>query len=825
MKYRFAELIDVYNMRGLLDSFCEAVGVASAIIDLDGVVIVESNWQRMCTEFHRANEVTCARCIESDTVLANRLNEAVEHAIYTCKNGLTDAAAPIVLDREHIANFFVGQFFLTEPDTEFFRKQGREFGFDEEEYLRAMREIPIISEDRLGPILNYLSQFARTLAELGLKEMRRMRAEETVRENEARLSNILDNSATVVSLKDLAGKYLLINRRYEELFHISKDAIIGKTDFDIFPEDVAKVFQAQDRRALKEGEAITIEEEMPHDDGLHTYISVKFPLLRSDSEPYGVCGVATDITERKQAEEARRESEELYRKAIEVTGSVPYYQNYVTGKYEFVGEGISELLGCHPEEFDYQLWMSIVEEVVLKGDLAGMPPEEAVEKAKSREGMSWCADYRIRTRQGEERWIANVAVQVLDDAGSLVGSLGILRDITEQKEAEEERERLEAQLRQSQKMEAVGQLAGGIAHDFNNILQGIIGYTEMARSGLSPDVQAYQDMEQVLKGAGRAATLTRQLLAFSRRQMIKPVNLDLSEVVTGLSKMLHRVIGEHIELELDLGADTRTVRADPGTLEQVLMNLCVNARDAMPSGGQLVIQTEHVVLDDAFCETHLWAEPGHYALLSVTDTGVGMPPDVVAHVFEPFFTTKETGKGTGLGLSMVYGIVKQHGGLTHCYSEPSRGTCFKIYLPSVERIAATNQKAEDTSAAQVGGTETILLAEDDEMVRNIAVLTLESGGYRVLVAKDGEEALRLFEEHLEDIQFALLDVVMPKVGGREVSDTIRAFKPCLPVLFSSGYSTSAIHAGFVVEEGLETIQKPYSPNALLRKIREVLDAG
>ena len=392
----------------------------------------------------------------------------------------------------------------------------------------------------------------------------------------------------------------------------------------------------------------------------------------------------------------------------------------------------------------------------------------------------------------------------------------VSRDVTERKQ-------LADQLRQAQKMEAVGTLAGGIAHDFNNILQGIMGYSEIAKLSLSPDDSAYQDVEQIMKGTERAATLIRQLLAFSRRQMILPVDLDLNVIITGRMEMLSRVMGEHIELNLNTSTEASCVHADPGMLEQVLMNLCVNARDAMPSGGQITIETENVALGDTFCQTHPWAAPGDYALLSVTDTGTGMPPDVVTRVFEPFFTTKETGEGTGLGLSMIYGIVKQHKGLVHCYSEPGQGSCFKIYLPSVERVAETNEEATVTPPP-VGRAETILLAEDDEMVRDLAVLTLKMNGYRVLVAKDGEEALRLFEEREEDIQFALLDVVMPNVGGREVYDTIRAVKPDLPVLFSSGYSTNSIHVGFVVEEGLEIFQKPYSPSALLRKVREVLDA-
>ena len=394
-------------------------------------------------------------------------------------------------------------------------------------------------------------------------------------------------------------------------------------------------------------------------------------------------------------------------------------------------------------------------------------------------------------------------------------------DITDRKKAEAERAQLEGRLRQSQKMEAVGQLAGGIAHDFNNLLQGILGYTEMAKADLAPDDQRCRDMEQVRKAAERAATLTRQLLAFSRRQVIQPVGLNLNDVIADISELIRRVIGEHIELKLEPGDDVGMIHADPGTLEQVFMNLCVNARDAMPSGGQLTIETDGVRVDDAFCKVHPWAVLGDYACLAVTDTGVGIPQEATEHIFEPFFTTKEVGKGTGLGLSMVYGIVKQHDGLIHCYSEVGKGSCFKIYLPKVDSVAVeTHESAEASAPAR--GVETILLAEDDEIVRKLAVRVLEKSGYRVLAASDGEEALRLFEEHREEVQIALLDVVMPKAGGREVYEAIRAVRPELPVLFSSGYSTNAIHSGFVIDEGLHAIQKPYSPTDLLRKIRETL---
>lgn len=517
-----------------------------------------------------------------------------------------------------------------------------------------------------------------------------------------------------------------------------------------------------------------------------------------------------------------RESEERYRNFVVNASEGIYRIDFKTviaidlpddqlestiSKHAVVGEvneALAKMYGLCPEDMVGRLATDFSPEYGKRALLAIRTPQHEVQGVETLDVG----------RNGQPLHLLESYTAVVKD-GCLVRIWGMQRDLTEHK-------RLEEQLRQAQKMEAVGQLAGGIAHDFNNILQGIMGYAEMAKMNLTPEGQVYQDIEQLEKGAVRAATLTQQLLAFSRRQMIKPVDLNLNDVIAGVSKMLRRVIGEHIELELKLGAETKTVHADPGTLEQILLNLCVNARDAMPDGGQLAIETEHVVLDDGFVQTHPWAIPGEYALVSVTDSGVGMSPDVVKNVFEPFFTTKEPGKGTGLGLSMVYGIVKQHEGLIHCYSEPGKGSRFEIHLPSIERAAETNETAHVAPTPQVAGTETILLAEDDETVRRLAVLTLKRKGYRVLVAEDGEEALRLFAEHRESIQFALLDVVMPRVGGREVYDAIRAQKPDMPVLFSSGYNTDAIHMGFVVDEGLETIQKPYSPKVLLQRIRQML---
>lgn len=381
--------------------------------------------------------------------------------------------------------------------------------------------------------------------------------------------------------------------------------------------------------------------------------------------------------------------------------------------------------------------------------------------------------------------------------------------------------RLEKQLLQAQKMEAIGQLAGGVAHDFNNILQAINGYTELAQYALDTAHPAMSSLEEISKAAGRATKLVSQLLAFSRRQIIEPTHLDLNEVIGNLIGMLERIIGEHIRLVFIPGHQIGSVRADRTMIEQVLLNLSVNARDAMPEGGRLTIETENVLFDSEYCEQNPWAKRGRYLLLSVTDTGCGMDTSTLERVFEPFFTTKNAGKGTGLGLSMVYGIIRQHEGMVRAYSEVGKGTTFKVYLPISGRpVESVGTKIENLP---VGGTETILVAEDDASLRDLARQTLERSGYNVLLAVNGAEALELFQKSTVRVSLLLLDVVMPELGGREVFDKIHADYPHLPVLFASGYSENAIHTNFVLQEGMKLLRKPYNTADLLHAVRNALD--
>jgi len=411
-------------------------------------------------------------------------------------------------------------------------------------------------------------------------------------------------------------------------------------------------------------------------------------------------------------------------------------------------------------------------------------------------------------------YIETNAYPLKDVAGHVVSAIETLMDVTEKKA-------LEAQLMQAQKMESVGLLAGGVAHDFNNILTAIMGYANLLRKKLEKDGQATAYIEQILASSERAANLTRSILAFSRKQIIDPKPIRLRDVITQLQKLLLRIIGENIELRTFMPPQETAIMADAGQIEQVLMNLCTNAKDAMPDGGILMIETEFVEFNEEYVRRHAFAKTGKYMSLSVTDTGHGLDENTRERIFEPFFTTKETGKGTGLGLSIVYGIVKQHNGLINVYSELGKGTTFRIYLPTIEQDAAA--LAVPALPPVIGGAETVLLAEDDAAVRELSKNILEEYGYRVMLAEDGEDAAKQFRANPGSIDLLVLDVMMPKKSGKAVYDEAREQKPGIKALFMSGYTANMIHKKGILDAGIEFITKPFSPNAFLRKVREVLD--
>jgi PAS domain S-box-containing protein len=436
---------------------------------------------------------------------------------------------------------------------------------------------------------------------------------------------------------------------------------------------------------------------------------------------------------------------------------------------------------------------------------------ENIERARGGEGFR-----RESVRAGKEgkRLAASLTVSPIREDGKVVGISTIVRDISDRK-------RLEDQLRQSQKMEAIGRLAGGIAHDFNNLLSVIVGYTYVLQSSLPDDETLRSSAEQVMSAAEKASSLTRQLLAFSRRQVLQAEVIDLNDILAGMEKMLPRVIGEDVEVRAVRTPEIKRVKADPGQIEQVIMNLAVNARDAMPQGGKLTIETADVQFDVHDAAMHN-VRPGDYVLLAVSDTGIGMDAETRAHIFEPFFTTKEAGQGTGLGLATVYGIVNQSGGHIWVYSEPGKGTTFKIYFPATTAEPEPSRISRESQFA-LTGHETVLLVEDEASLRSLIEQVLGNQGYKVLVASMGEAALEIVKRHKEPIDLLITDVVMPKMGGQVLAEQMKTSHPEMKIIFMSGYTNNALLHNESLKEGALFLQKPFTPDVLLRKVREALN--
>jgi two-component system, cell cycle sensor histidine kinase and response regulator CckA len=522
----------------------------------------------------------------------------------------------------------------------------------------------------------------------------------------------------------------------------------------------------------------------------------------------GTVCVCRDLSQHQVAEKARAEAEAKYRMLVEQVNAISYIAEIgISGQWFYVSPQVQAILGYTPEE-----WLALAPDWAEHIHPDDLPAVLAAEE-QSGKGLPFQAEFRVRRKDGREVWLSDTAV-IAQGSNSHPVMEGIMVDITERKA-------LETQLQQSRKMEAVGRLAGGIAHDFNNLLTIITGYTEMALNRPQMPHEVRADIERIENASGRAAALVRQLLAFSRKQVLQPKILDLNKIVLNLDSLLRRLMDERIEMVTRVKDDIGKVKADPAQIEQVIMNLVVNARDAMPEGGRLVVETCNTELDATYAVDHVSVKPGRYVMLAVSDTGVGMDKQTMAHIFEPFFTTKESGRGTGLGLSTVYGIVKQSGGYIWVYSEPGKGSTFKVYLPRVDESPEDFTAGESTHRAQAG-KETILVVEDEEDVRELIQTVLREKGYEVIVSEDPQHAERAAAQFGGEIHLLLTDMVMPGISGRELATRISARRQDIRVLYMSGYTDNVITAGGMLEKGLAFLQKPFSPATLVQKVREVL---
>jgi two-component system, cell cycle sensor histidine kinase and response regulator CckA len=547
------------------------------------------------------------------------------------------------------------------------------------------------------------------------------------------------------------------------------------------------------------------EKEYFRKDGTRIPVLAGSAMLRDGTEQ--CISFVLDLTERKEAERGRREAERRSQRIVE-SSMVGIWMIDIDGQTTFMNARMAAILGIDVSDGARAQFADFF----LPEDLLAIRERLAQRSA----GVSSSYETRFRRRDGSVGLLAIEASPMYDARGGYEGVLGMVSDVTQ-------RLRLEEQLRQSQKMEAIGKLAGGVAHDFNNLLSVILSYAEMLLAEVKPGEPIRDDIDEMRKAGERAADLTRQLLMFSRQQVLAPKVLDLNEVLTSMNKMLERILGADVDLVSLPASPLGRVRADPSSLEQVIMNLVVNARDAMPTGGKLTMETGNVVLDEAFADTHLGVSPGPHVMLAVTDSGIGMDPSTLSRIFEPFFTTKESGKGTGLGLSTVFGIIKQSGGSVWVYSEKGRGTTVKVYLPRVD--GAIESVRVTAAQRSLRGNETILLVEDDDQVRAVARGILLKNGYHVIEARNAGEALLHSEKHPTTIHLLLSDVVMPQMSGPELAKRLAKSRPEMKVLCMSGYTDDSIVRHGVLEAQVAFLQKPFTPDMLARRVREVIEGA
>ena len=642
-----------------------------------------------------------------------------------------------------------------------------------------------------------------------------------MRASEERYGSVVAALAEGIVFMDAHNQLRASNASAERILGLTADQIAGRTTFDPrwraihedgspFPGETHPI-----TTTLRTGQPCSNVIMGVHKPGGElTWISINSqPLFRrGESKPYAAVASFFDITERKRAEDALGATQARLRDVLASSTAVLYATKLTAEGFvpTWVSENVTRLLGYEvPDVLQPTWWVSHLHPADRSRVLGEIP-------TLLRKG-ELTLEYQFEGRSGAYRWIHDEARLLRDPKGIPVEVFGAWLDITERKQ-------LEQQFHQAQKMEAVGRLAGGVAHDFNNLLTAILGSADLVLDSLTPTIPERGEIEEIRKAALRAADLTRQLLAFSRQQVIAPTALNPNDVVTNMEKLLRRLLGEDVELRTVLTPEPGTVKADPSQLEQIVVNLAVNARDAMPEGGKLTIETQNVELDEAYTRGHLSAQPGSYVMLAVSDTGIGMDAATQARIFEPFFTTKEKGKGTGLGLATVYGIVKQSDGWIWVYSEPGHGTTFKIYLPRITEAAAPAAPSP-VPPVSVRGSETVLLVEDDEMIRNLVQKVLKANGYTVLVAASGHDALRLAGQHQGRIHLVMTDVVMPGINGREVAERLAAARAGIKVLYLSGYTDDAIVHHGVLEPGIAFLQKPFTPAVLARKVREVLEGA
>lgn len=858
---RFAEIVDIEKLHGLFESYTMITGAVTALIELDGTVLIATGWQDICTRFHRVNEATACRCRESDTILAGELGSGEPYNVYKCKNGLIDVAVPITISGEHVANFFTGQFFTEAPNREYFVRQAGEFGFDKDSYLEALQRVPIFSEETIKAMMVFFSRLARLIGEMGIarkeleesnleltglrEELQAQNEELATIEEELRSQNcelmateemlriqICEHDINQKMLHDSEERFRLIMETVAVIpweFNIPENrwTYVGPQVTDllgyspeewttlewwlgiIHPDDQAWV-TTYCADLTSRGEEHSMEYRLMAKDGAIVWVNDIVTIEMLDGKPNIMRGIIVDITERKQAGSDLRRLTALLDESQHIAQVGGWEIDLTTNELYWTDETY-RIHETSPEEYSPTL-----ETAIAFYDPESLPIISQAVKKAIEDNKNFNLELKIITAKGRPI-LVHTTCKVIRENDKAVKIMGAFRDITEQT-------LLQGRLQQVQKMESVGRLAGGIAHDFNNLLTVILGGAHLALDELEPVQPLYEYVTQIQNAGVKSAALTQQLLAFARKQTIEPKVLDLNEIVSGTLKMLQRLIGENTQLTWQPANNLWQVKADPSQIDQILANLCVNARDSITDIGTITIQTGNSVIDEGYNAEHADVIPGEYVHISVSDSGCGMDKETMAHIFEPFFTTKGIGEGTGLGLATVYGAAKQNNGFVNVYSELGIGTTFTIYLPRY--VGTAEQKSANVQAQPAPrGLETILLVEDEPAILNMTMMLLRKQGYTVMAAETPVEATRLANEHSGELDLLITDVVMPEMNGKDLAHNLMSLNPKLKCLFMSGYTADVIAHHGVLEEGTHFIHKPFSLPDLAVKVRKVLDGN
>ncbi len=830
-----ADVIDTGEIQMLMDDFYGVTNIGVAILDLKGEVLVATGWQDICTKFHRVHPEARQNCIESDTQLSNGVAGG-DFKLYHCLNHMWDIATPIMVGGNHFGNLFLGQFLFEdeEPAQEIFRTQAREYGFDEETYISALERVPRWSRETVDLVMGFYAKMTNILSRLSFSNIKlarsiseRERLLHSLRESEAQLSNAMIMAHLGPWEYDVTKDLFTFNDNFYKIFRTTVEQVGGYTmssaDYArrfVHPDDLV-VVSDETRKAIETTDpnfSRQLDHRILYADGEVGHISVRFFVVKDDlGRTVKTYGVNQDITERKRTEQSLRRSEELLRTVIGaapvgITLSVGRNLVWVNDAWNMIfglgqegaGEGSTSARTMYPTQEEFER----VGKLLYEGLETGRIGE---------------SDATMIRKDGTI-FDAHIAMKAVDPSDFNKGSIGIIMDMTARKEAEQERESLRNQLFQSQKMEAIGTLTGGIAHDFNNLLTIMNGYTEMILSEKGREDPLYEDLQKILQTGRKGAELVQRLLALSRKGESDPQPLDLNHTVENMGAFMTRTFSKTIEIVTVLGKDLGTVNADPNQVEQVLMNLCINSKEAMPDGGRITIETGITILDEEYCILHPGVRPGPYAVIEVRDTGVGVDEETMARIFDPFFTTKgwDFQKGTGLGLSVAKGIVEQHGGWITCDSERGKGTTFRLYFPIIEE--STEDPKTHSLAETVSGGDKILLVDDEELVRDLGKRILERAGYTVITASNGKTALEIYPREQSNIGLVVLDLIMPQMGGEKCLERLLKLNPQVKVVVSSGHSLSPKERDLLRAHAKGFVDKPYQIKQFLEVVRGVLVA-